>query len=128
MSAEHNLLISNGRRDDYYRITNGGYFAPFANMTLILEEILDRVRGSDLEHFKEKITKMEEDQATRLHSQNLENIDDITKRKFLNKTEELDAMYVDVDATPLKENVVSVPEGEQNSDTLYQNFLKKLKG
>lgn len=96
-------------------------------MSVILEEILGRVKDSDLEHFKEKITKMEEEQATRLHSQNLETIDDLVKRKYLNKIEEIEDLYID--ATQLEENK-TVPEavGEKNSDTLYQEFLKKLRG
>jgi hypothetical protein len=96
-------------------------------MSVILEEILGRVKDSDLEHFKEKITKMEEEQETRLHSQNLETIDDLAKRKYLNKIEEIDSMYID--ATALEDKPTEAVEvGEKNSDTLYQEFLKKLKG
>ena len=94
-------------------------------MSVYLDEILGRVKDSDLEHFKEKLTKMEEEQEACLHSLNLETIDDLAKRKYLNKIEEVEALYVDADALP--ENK-PVEVGEQNSDTLYQEFLKKLKG
>ena len=71
---------------------------------------------------------MEEAQEKHIHSQNLETINDIVKRKFKNQIEELDAA-VYVEGQPL-ETKAEVPseEVEQNSDTLYQNFLNKLKG
>ena len=94
---------------------------------MYLDEILGRVKDSDLEHFKEKITQMEEEQEARLHSQGLETIDDFAKRKYLNQIKDIEDLYID--ATQLEENK-TVPEavGEQNSDTLYQEFLKKLRG
>jgi hypothetical protein len=100
-------------------------------MSIILEEILEKVKDSDLEHFKQKITKMEEEQEARLHSQDLESINDIVKRKYLDHIEDAEATFVD--ATPLVENTSETTEAEgqpteKNSDTLYQEFLKKLKG
>lgn len=100
-------------------------------MSIFLDEILERVKDSDLEHFKEKITKMEDEQEARLHSQNLESIDDITRRKYLNQIEDMESkvesMYID--ATALEDKPTEeVAVGEKNSDTLYQEFLKKLKG
>jgi hypothetical protein len=96
-------------------------------MSIFLEEILEKVKDSDLEHFREKITKMEEEQEARITSQGLDTVDTLVKKKYLKQIEDIDAMYVD--ATPLEENK-PVPEQpvEQNSDTLYQEFLKKLKG
>jgi hypothetical protein len=75
------------------------------------------------------MTVMEEAQEKHIHSQNLETLTDIVKRKFEKQISELDeAVYVD--AQPLESNKAEVTEEvvEQNSDTLYQNFLKKLKG
>ena len=73
---------------------------------------------------------MEEEQETRLHSQDLESINDIVKRKYLDqikRIEDAEAMFVD--ATPLVENTETEGQPtEKNSDTLYQEFLKKLKG
>jgi glucokinase len=103
-------------------------------MSIILEEILEKVKDSDLEHFKQKITKMEEEQEARLHSQDLESINDIVKRKYLDQLKHIeDAEATFVDATPLVENTSETTEAEgqpteKNSDTLYQEFLKKLKG
>jgi hypothetical protein len=93
---------------------------------MYLDEILGRVKDSDLEHFKEKLTKMEEEQELRLHSLNLETIDDFAKRKYLNQIKDIEDLYID--ATPLAENKTVPEAGEQNSDTLYQEFLKKLRG
>lgn len=101
-------------------------------MSMYLDEILGRVKDSDLENFKEKLTKMEEEQESHIHSQHLESIDDLTRKKYFNKIEELesgsDSMYID--ATPVVESkeLASEVVGERNSDTLYQEFLKKLKG
>ena len=98
-------------------------------MSIILEEILEKVKDSDLEHFREKITKMEDAQEARLHSQNLESINDIVKRKYLDQLKQIeDAEAMFVDATPLVENTETEQPTEKNSDTLYQEFLKKLKG
>ena len=99
-------------------------------MSIILEEILEKVKDSDLEHFREKITKMEEEQETRLHSQDLESINDIVKRKYLDQLKQIeDAEAMFVDATPLVENTETEGQPtEKSSDTLYQEFLKKLKG
>jgi hypothetical protein len=98
---------------------------------IFLDEILERVKDSDLEHFKEKLTKMEEEQEFRLHSQNLESIDDLAKRKYLNQIQDIEtnveSMYID--ATALEDKPTEQIEvGEKSSDTLYQEFLKKLKG
>lgn len=95
---------------------------------IFLDEILERVKDSDLEHFKEKLTKMEEEQEARLHSLNLETIDDLAKRKYLNQIQDIESnMYID--ATALEDKPPESEEvGEKSSDTLYQEFLKKLKG
>jgi hypothetical protein len=94
---------------------------------MYLDEILGRVKDSDLEYFKEKLTKMEDEREARLHSLNLETIDDLAKRKYLNQIKDIEDLYID--ATPLAENK-PVPEeaGEKSSDTLYQEFLNKLRG
>lgn len=74
---------------------------------------------------------MEEEQEFRLHSQNLESIDDLAKRKYLNQIQDIEtnveSMYID--ATALEDKPTEQIEvGEKSSDTLYQEFLKKLKG
>jgi len=73
---------------------------------------------------------MEDAQEARLHSQNLESINDIVKRKYLDQLKQIeDAEAMFVDATPLVENTETEGQPtEKSSDTLYQEFLKKLKG
>ncbi len=99
-------------------------------MSIFLEEILEKVKEDDLKHFQQKITKMEEEQEARLHSQGLETIDDLAKRKYLKQLKDVADMEATfVDATPLVENEEKVEQAtEKSSDTLYQEFLKKLKG
>ncbi len=99
---------------------------------IFLQEILERVKDSDLDGFKKKITKMEEEQESRVHSEGLQTADDLVKEKYLKQIrqiEDVEALYVD--ATALVENTPVQGEGqplEKNSDTMYDEFLKKLKG
>ena len=92
--------------------------------SLILQELLGRVKDKDIDVFNEKMTKKEEELENRLHLQGLQNIDDIVYKERKKQLEE--AVYIS--GEPLEEPKTEESIVEQDSDQIYKNFLDKLKG
>jgi len=91
---------------------------------IILDNVLSKVRQSDLENFEKKIAPMEEDKKKQLIQEGLKNADMVVEES---QKANMDINDLGSELPPVEVDPVVVDQNTPGGKEMFQKFLEQLK-